>query len=139
MKWLPLGCLGILFVLILMCGSFAQSESELVGTNWQVVEIDGSPVAAGQSKREAQMVFNAEGRVSGSTGCNRFTGAYKQEATGFRFTPLAVTKMACPPPLDAQERSFLRAMEGVAAVRQSGKTLELLDAGGKVRMRLQAR
>jgi hypothetical protein len=30
-------------------------------------------------------------------------------------------------------------MEATAAVRQSGNTLELLDAGGKVRMRLQAR
>jgi putative lipoprotein len=139
MKWLVCSCLGILLALGLTSGSFAQADCELVGTNWLVVEIDGSPVVAGPPKREAHMVFNAQGRVSGSTGCNRFTGAYKQEAGGLRFTPMAVTKMACPPSLDAQERSFLKAIEAVASVRQSGKSLELLDAGGKVRLRLQAR
>ena len=50
-----------------------------------------------------------------------------------------MTKMACPPPLDAQERAFIQAMKATASVRESGNALELLDAGGKVQMRLQAR
>jgi heat shock protein HslJ len=46
--------------------------------------------------------------------------------------------MACPPPLDAQERAFLEALQATAAVHIAGNTLELKDASGKVRMRLEA-
>jgi putative lipoprotein len=77
--------------------------------------------------------------VSGSTGCNRFTGTFAQTANGFRFSQMAVTKMACPPPLDALERAFLQALNATATVRISNNTLELLDTSGRVRMRLQAR
>jgi heat shock protein HslJ len=90
-----------------------------------------------QPNREPHMVFTAEDRISGSTGCNRFTGTYQQDGTALKFSPLAVTKMACPPPLDALERSFLQAMAATAKVRESGKTIELLDAGGNVKLRLQ--
>jgi heat shock protein HslJ len=138
-NWSTLSCLGALTALVLTLGSPAQASCELVGPYWQAVEIDGSPVPADQSKREPHLVLNAAGRVSGSTGCNRFTGSYQQDGNSFHFTPLAVTKMACPPPLDALERSFLQAMAATAALRQSGNTLELLDTTGQVRLRLQAR
>jgi heat shock protein HslJ len=139
MRWSTLHYLGALIALILIVGSPAQAQCEFVGTYWRAVEIDGSPVATANSKREPHLVFNAEGRVSGSTGCNRLTGGYKQDGGNLSFTPLATTKMACPPPIDAQERSFLRVLGAVAAMRESGNTLELMDAGGKVRLRLQAR
>jgi heat shock protein HslJ len=138
-NWSTLSCLGALTALVLTLGSPAQTACELVGPYWQAVEIDGSPVPADQSKREPHLVLDAAGRVSGSTGCNRFTGSYQQDGNGFHFTPLAVTKMACPPPLDALERSFLQAMAATAALRQSGNALELLDTAGQVRLRLQAR
>jgi heat shock protein HslJ len=110
-----------------------------VGTYWRAVEIDGSPVTPQPKKREAHLVLMSEGkRVSGSTGCNRFTGTFEQTADGFRFSQMAVTKMACPPPLEALERAFLQALNVTAAVQISGNTLELKDASGRVRMRLEA-
>jgi heat shock protein HslJ len=139
MKWSTLSCLGIMVALILTMGVPAQADCGLVGTYWRAVEIDGSPVSLQPNKREAHLVFNAEGRVSGSTGCNRLAGSYKQDGNALRFTPLAVTKMACPPPLDSLERSFLQALEATSAIRLGGNTLSLLDAAGKVRMRLEAR
>jgi heat shock protein HslJ len=139
LKWLIVSCLGLLAALVLTFGSPAQAACELVNTYWQAVEIDGSPVAAAPSQREPHLLFHHQGRVTGSTGCNRFTGSYQQEGKGLRFTPLAVTKMACPPPLDALERSFLQAIAVIAAMQQSGNTLELLDSAGQVRLRLQAR
>ena len=47
--------------------------------------------------------------------------------------------MACPPPVDAMERAFLQVLGATTAVQISGNTLELKDAAGKVRMRLEAR
>jgi heat shock protein HslJ len=85
------------------------------------------------------MMFSAEGnRVSGSTGCNRFTGTFTRTGASLRFSPLATTKMACPPTLDAQERAFLAALQATTALHLAGNTLELKDASGTVRMRLEA-
>jgi heat shock protein HslJ len=52
---------------------------------------------------------------------------------------MATTQMACPPPVDALEKAFLQTMGATTSVRISGNTLELKDAAGKVRMRLEAR
>ena len=142
MKWSSLTLMGAMVALLLLMGGPAKAKPDaaLVGTYWRAVEIDGSPVTPQSKKREAHLVLMSEGkRVSGSTGCNRFTGTFEQTATGFRFSKMAATKMACPPPLDAQERAFLQALNVTATVRISGNTLELMDSSGRVHMRLEAR
>ena len=141
MKWSTLPFLGFLAALLMVCLSPAAAgpEAALMGTYWRAVEISGSPVAPQPKEREAHLVLAAEGkRVSGSTGCNRFTGTFTRTGDSFRFSPLATTKMACPPPLDTQERAFLEALHATASVHLAGNTLELKDASGKVRMRLEA-
>jgi heat shock protein HslJ len=51
----------------------------------------------------------AAGRVSGSTGCNRFQGTVSQGETadGLVIGPLKRTRMVCPEPLMFRERTFL--------------------------------
>ena len=84
-------------------------------------------------------MFASEGnRVSGSTGCNRLTGTFAQTAEGFRFSQMASTKMMCQPPLDAQERAFLGALNATAVVHVSENTLTFSDATGRVRLRFEA-
>jgi heat shock protein HslJ len=141
MKWTPLALLGTLAILLMVGAGPAAAgpEAALTGTYWRAVTIDGSPVAQLPKKREAHMMFSAEGkRVSGSTGCNRFTGTFTQTGDSLSFSPLAVTKMACPPALIAQERAFLAALQATTAMHLADKTLELKDASGKVRLRLEA-
>jgi heat shock protein HslJ len=114
-----MGFLGLIVILVLSLVHPAQAARELTGS-WRVVEVSGKPVTECQPNREPHLVFTVEGRVSGSTGCNRFTGTYKQEGTSLKFSPFAVTKMACPPPLDALERSFLQAMANAAVGNNPG-------------------
>ena len=117
----------------------AKSDCELLGTYWRTVEIDGSPVTVESNKREPHLVFSSEGRVSGSTGCNRTSGTFEQGADSFRFKQMITTKIGCPPPVDALERAFLKVLGATTAAQLSGNTLELKDAANKVRMRLEAR
>jgi heat shock protein HslJ len=139
MKWSTLSFLPTIFILVLFLAHPAQSAMAFTGQTWQVADIGGLPVAAGEPNRLPHLLFSAEGRISGSTGCNRLAGTYQLDGNALKFSPLAMTKMACPPPLDAQERAFIQAMNATASVRHTGHTLELLDAGGKVQMLLQAR
>jgi heat shock protein HslJ len=139
MKWLTLSVMGILMALLCTLGGPAQAECGLVGTYWRAVAIDGNPVTVESDKREPHFVLSAEGSVSGSTGCNRLMGSYEQDGNSLRFKQMATTKMACPPPVDAMERAFLQVLGVTTGVQLSGNTLELQDAAGKVRMRLEAR
>ncbi|EYS96951.1 heat shock protein HslJ [Cupriavidus sp. SK-4] len=53
----------------------------------------------------------AQGTVSGTSGCNRFTGSYGKTDTGIRFDRIAGTRMACPPPRMELESALLKAMQ----------------------------
>ncbi len=50
-----------------------------------------------------------------------------------------MTLMACPPTEAAIEKSFVEALTAVRTAQISGTTLDLIDATGKRRMRLEAR
>ncbi|MBR0651115.1 META domain-containing protein [Roseomonas terrae] len=83
------------------------------------------------------ITFAAEGRASGSSGCNRFTGAFTREgASGLRFGPVAGTRMACEEAIMAQEQRFHQALELVRGWRMDGPTLLLTGEDGAVLLRL---
>ena len=67
---------------------------------------------------QATLAF-ASGKVSGSTGCNRFQGTVSEgeSATSLVIGPLITTRKACPEPLMAQEHAFLEKL-GQAGVFQ---------------------
>ncbi|MGR3636275.1 MAG: YbaY family lipoprotein [Shimia sp.] len=103
-------------------------------SEWLVVVVGGKEL---QSERVPQMRFEADGRVSGSSGCNRFTGSVDLSGGGFAFGPLASTRMACPGALSEQETQFFAALERVAGYDlRDGAAL--LDTDGREVMRLMA-
>jgi len=55
-------------------------------------------------------IDSQQGTVSGTSGCNRFTGGYGKTATGIRFDHVAGTRMACPGPRMELESALLKAM-----------------------------
>lgn len=89
---------------------------------WRVIELDGAPVVPSD---EVSLAFEA-GRVSGSTGCNRFSGRYAL-AQGFAFGDLATTRMACPGRRGELEAAFTGAARRINDWRYAEDgTLELL-------------
>ena len=100
--------------------------SALEGTPWVLasgLDVEGWEEAAPSATFE-------DGRVAGSTGCNRYTGPYTLDGELLALGPLAVTLMACPPPRDAVERAYVAALERVAGWRVEDGGLSLLDASG---------
>ena len=62
------------------------------------------------------LAFDEQGAVSGSTGCNTFSGEVAIDGNALSFGPLVTTRMACADPAaNAQEEAFLSAMERVSA------------------------
>jgi heat shock protein HslJ len=71
----------------------------LMARRWLLVEVLGKPVAPAGQGKEAELRFDwVEERVSGTGGCNTFSGPFELgDGNRIRFPgPMAATKMACP-------------------------------------------
>ncbi len=103
--------------------------------SWLVVAMNGEFV---QGERVPQIEFGEAGQVSGTSGCNRFTGSYTIAGDQLTFGPLASTRMACNDALNAQEAAFFKTLTKVASVATQGGGTVLLDAQGNIIMRFLA-
>lgn len=110
------------------CGGGTVPPSELAGTNWTFVAIGGVPVAA---DRPTALRFDGT-RISGSAGCNRFSGTYTADGRTLTAGPLMATKMACPGAGMAQESAFFKLMAAPVSLRfPSDGTMEVTGADGQ--------
>lgn len=73
-----------------------------------------------------------EGRVSGTTGCNRFSGPIKADTGYVSFGPLATTRMACMGDVGTFEQQFLAEMNTPFTYKTAEGKLTLLRAGKPV-------
>jgi len=117
----------------------AQSQA-LAGTRWRVTAIHNGQgaVASLVAGSTVTLAFDADGRASGSAGCNGFSAGYVQSGTQLRFQPAATARRMCPgDALMQQELAFLRALEGVATMRLEGARLELRTGSGALALALE--
>jgi putative lipoprotein len=111
----------------------AVALASLEGTSWRAEDIDGAGVV---DHVQSTLTFDAGQKVAGRAACNRYFGAYRQAGDTLEIKPGGSTRMACPPAVMDQETKFLAALEAVRKARREGDKLMLLDADGRVRMRL---
>lgn len=107
-------------------GAMGGSADRAVGPTWQLVALGSD--AAGP---EATITFGDDGRVFGTTGCNRYFGQYDLASGGaLTLSQVGSTRMACPPAEMAQEQRFLDVLNRAERVEVTGDRLALVAAGG---------
>jgi len=84
------------------------SAQSLLASEWELRDLGGAPVL---EDHRPTLSFFEPGRIAGNASCNRFTGAADVGDGTIKVSPLAVTKMACIPEVDAQERAYLAALQ----------------------------
>ncbi|MFN4358099.1 META domain-containing protein [Sphingopyxis alaskensis] len=110
------------------CGGDILPPDALAGTSWTFVSIAGAPVAP---DRPTSLAFTDD-RLSGSAGCNRFSGSYRVADDMLSAGPLMATKMACPGAGMAQESAFFALMRGPVRLSfPTDGTLEISGEGGQ--------
>lgn len=110
----------------------------LANTRWVPLRIRKHAVTVPAQQHEPWIVLDPKTRhVTGSGGCNRFTGSYDVGVTTLRIGPLAVTRMRCPDL--GSETAFLKALSKTWGYRVAGRRLELLDEQGAVLVVLEER
>ncbi len=104
-------------------------------SEWAVIAVDGVPVGG---KGETPVTLNLDteaGRISGSDGCNRYTGNLVT-GTGDALTlgDVGATKRLCPP--GSTPDNFYGAMARVSSFRMEAERLQLMDGDATVTMEL---
>ena len=106
------------------------STAPLEKTYWRASELAGKPTLAQDAQREAHLVFETGGRLSGSDGCNRITGTYQLKGDAVTFGQTAATRMACIDAAADIERAFRDAVKRAMRLTIAGDRLDLFDAAG---------
>jgi len=121
------------------CPPPAPRSATLRGTEWRAVELDGERLTFGDGLRRPTLALDDDGKFTASTGCNTLGGEFNLDPDGLRFRTGPMTRMACPPPSDSVERRFVDALSAITSAQIAATTLDLKDASGKLRLRLEAR
>ena len=109
------------------CG-LSLGQVALLQDIWVLTEQNGKPVSAGGTRREVPRleITLTEGRVTGTTGCNRLNGRVKADTRRIQFGPLVTTKMACLDDAGTTEGDFLTALREPLTYRVGEGRLTLL-------------
>ena len=131
--------LAILLTAFLMAGCALTTRvatTDLPGSTWELVAFDGEAVAG---DTVPTLAFDQQGAVSGSTGCNTFSGEVAIEGNALSFGPLVTTRMACADPAaNAQEEAFLSAMAGVSGYTVDEQGRLVLQGGPELTFEVAA-
>ena len=103
----------ILLITLFLLGGCAAAPGgrQISGRDWRAANLNGVPVLPAST-----VTLRLEGgdRVSGSAGCNLYSGTYRlMSKEGIDFTTLTTTRKACAPELMDQEQRFLSILDAV--------------------------
>ncbi len=121
----------LLFLLLvsLLLAACTSQEKPLQGS-WSLTAYgpQGATAPAAPDS-QASIVFNDDGTLSGSSGCNGFGGEYSVEGDQIKFGGLASTLMACDEPLMTQEGTVFKVLNDTASYQIDGGTLTVTKDG----------
>lgn len=115
------------------------TDSPITDTVWALDGLAVNDAITMQIEDEAIFLALDKEQVSGSAGCNTFSGPYTLTESGLSFGALASTRMACADNVNAREAEFLAALSQVAGYRIERASLTLLNAEGGVVAHFTAR
>ena len=108
----------------------AAQGGQLEGVTWRLSTYvaDGAPVPV-PAAVGATATF-AGGQVSGSNGCNSYSGPYVASGSTLTVGPLASTLMACGPAQSAVESAFMTAFQASGSYTATNDQLTIYDTSG---------
>ncbi|WP_068156581.1 META domain-containing protein [Rhodococcus phenolicus] len=109
-------------------------DRSLTGTEWVATTMytpDAAVTSVALETSAPTLTVAEDGSVSGSTGCNRFTGAARIGDGTLAFGPLGTTRMACPDPeVAAIENHVLAVLAGETTYEIDGATMRITAPNG---------
>lgn len=101
----------------------------LVNTSWTVIAIGGAPTLDGA---KPTLTFAGDGTVSGSAGCNQYSGAVRTDGAIMSVGEIASTLMGCDGDRGSQEAAFLGALRGATTWRLADDGKLVISGAGEI-------
>lgn len=132
LKTLTIGLVIAAVALAACTGSTGGSGGTLTGVTWGLTSytVDGELTAVPDGV-VADATFADDGNLSGSGGCNRFTGTYTVEGSSLTIGPVGSTQMFCEGPGSDVESSYLQSLSAAKSFTATAEQLTLFDESGK--------
>lgn len=119
-------CAGLLALAACAPAGSQAGGGDLTGKVWALTALNGQPLVAGTG---ISAQFTSDGKVSGSAGCNRYTGKYSVSGSSITFDPsMATTMMACGQPVMEQESAYLKMLGAAKTYTVKGDQLTFTGA-----------
>jgi heat shock protein HslJ len=129
LRILALAALGA--VAITGCNAIGAAQGgQLDGVSWQLSTYLVEGTAVPVPDEVAATATFAEGQVSGSNGCNGYSGPYVASGSTLTVGPLASTLMGCGPVQSALETAFMTLFQQTGSYTSTSTELILYDASG---------
>jgi heat shock protein HslJ len=129
------GVLVLLIVVMNVPGIRASAGVSLTRSDWTLqsyAEVTGALVPA-MNGTKVTARFGADGRMSGSSGCNQYAATYTTRDFAITISPPATTLMYCENPYVMQQESdYLNDLTKAVELRVGESKLNLYDATGKL-------
>ncbi|WP_083460066.1 META domain-containing protein [Jiangella muralis] len=104
----------------------------IVGSRWVLEELQAAGATiAGPADPQAYFEIGENGDVTGSTGCNGFSGSAEVSDSSITFQPLISTRRGCSGDLGQIDNSMLAVLSGEVTVEVSGDALTITNAEGE--------
>jgi heat shock protein HslJ len=108
----------------------ASLSSSLQGRTWRLTSFtSGSGSAVVLPGTEITAVFGADGKLTGSAGCNHYFASYQVSGNGIKTGLIGSTLMYCTEPADvmAQETTYLKLLQGATTYSVNADELRISD------------
>jgi heat shock protein HslJ len=116
--------------------TFTPQATGLAGTTWKVLSYNNGKeaVVSVMTGTDLTATFGTDGSLSGSAGCNNYTGAYQVTGNNVTIGPLATTRKLCTSPegIMDQEAQYVAALQTAATYRIDGNNMELRTADNAI-------
>jgi len=101
---------------------------QLAGTSWRALSVMDGPITIRPSSgQNVTLDFGSDGRVSGSTGCNSFSGRFSQSGNRVTIDNLATTTIGCPDEIAGLENAVLEALSVSGTISRVDDQLAVLQ------------
>lgn len=122
MRRLTWVALAVVVAAVMSGSALARGGHGLANTEWTLADNGAITIK-----------FSAEGRVSGSGGCNSYGGDYTAHGKKLSFSPLISTKRACADETATrQEQEYFKALQAATGFAIEGDHLKIMHPGGEL-------
>jgi heat shock protein HslJ len=112
--------------------SYTAQSQDLSGSSWLATGYNNGKqaVVSVATGTELTAVFGKDGNMSGTAGCNNYSGPYKVDGSKITIGPLAATMMFCDNPAGVmdQEAQYLAALQSASTYQIEGNQMTMRTA-----------